>query len=184
MTRENALALMYILLMYLWFTGDIQANSFLLSCAIIAIVAVGILQAISVLLQLLEQNLQPVDQTWLILARRRFNIPLYIVSTLSVLVCADLLIALPKARESTRSATRVYCRETSNVPGRVSGDLLVYKGKMCFKLADKTGTILYVPERSVLRGVVLGDFVTLSMETIDSLLFGDDAYLMSLRIEK
>lgn len=184
MTRKNVLALIYLLLIYLWFISDIQANSFLLSCATISIVATGILQVTSVLLQMFERNLQPVDQAWLILARRKFNILLYIVSTLSILVCADLLIALPNAKESTRSATRVYCRETSNVPGRVSSDLLVYKGKMCFKIADKTGAILYVPESNVFRGVLLGDFVTLSMGTIDSLLFGHDAYLMNPRIEK
>lgn len=184
MSREAILTIPCILLIFTWFVSDIQTNKITLSCAIIAVVAIGIVQATSIVLNKIKHKLEPTDQNWLILAQKKIRMALYIASCVSVFVCVDFFMALPQSRVATISALRINCRHTSNVPGRVSTELESYNGKICLKLSNGTGSLLYVPEKKVFRTVSIGEPVSLIVETADSQLFGVDTYFLNATIKK
>lgn len=184
MLRETISVLPCFLFYIIWFVFGIQTNKATLSGIIIAIVAIGIVQATLIFLNKIKHNLEPENQNWLILAQKKIRMALYAASGVAVFVCVDLSMALLQSREATISAVRINCHRTSNAPGRASVELESYNGKMCLKLSNKTGSVLYVSEEKVFRSVLIGEYANLTVEIADSQIFGVETYILSATIKK
>ena len=167
-----------------WFSSDIQQNSLALSVIIFFLAAIGIFGAALMFLNNIQSKLEDGDKKWLKTAQKKLAIPIFIACGLSVLISADLAIGMFREKMITLSATRIYCRQTSNVPGLPSTERPLFNGKMCFEPKTTPGSTVYVYDRDSSHKTSIGESETLSIRTADSFFFGADAYFLSAKVRK
>lgn len=147
-----------------------------------AIMGVGFVQLALLMLSATPRK-NATGRVWLAPVKKAFHVVLFLVGGLAALVCADLYMALPQSKAITVSARRIYDRGTQYSPRQLSGEKTLYGGKMAFKPDDAAvAERLFVRGQDVFRSISLGERVTLHLQAADSLLFGQNAYLLGVSL--